>query len=186
MKRGDYLGARDDFTRVLDLRAGESPSDAETYAHRGWAYFFADAWQPALRDFEQAVRLDPAYGDAYTGRGLARVMLGRYREAVADAQEALRRGPTRPEMMHNLACVFAQAVARSQADGAARDRAALAARYREQALKAVRQTLALLPPDGRRTFLRDSIAPDPALDPIRQAPGFQQLLEEYGLAGTPH
>jgi tetratricopeptide (TPR) repeat protein len=179
MKLGDYLGARDDYTRVILGQPG-----AEIFEHRGWAYFFADAWQPALRDFDEALRLDPGRGDAYTGRGLARVMLGRYRDAASDAEEALRRKPATPEMMHNLACVFAQAAARAEADSAP-DRLTLAAGYRERALGAVGQTLALVPAEGRTAFLRDSVVPDRALDPIRQAPAFRQLLKEYGLDRAP-
>jgi tetratricopeptide (TPR) repeat protein len=179
MKLGDYLGARDDYTRVILERPG-----AEIYEYRGWAYFFADAWQPALRDFDEAVRLDPQRGDAYTGRGLTRVMLGRYREAVGDADEALRRKPDAPEMMHNLACVFAQAAARAEADTAT-DRLTLAADYRERAVRAVRATLALVPAPGRAAFLRDSVVPDRALDPIRQVPAFRELLKEYQLDRAP-
>jgi tetratricopeptide (TPR) repeat protein len=178
MKLGDYLGARDDYARV----ALEQPG-AEIFEHRGWAYFFADAWQPALRDFDDALRLDPDRGDAYVGRALARVMLGRYREAVADADEALKRKPTAPEMMHNLACVFAQAAARAEADAAATDRLARAAGYRERAVAAIRETLALLPADRRAAFLRESVLPDKALDPIREAPAFRDLLAEYRVRG---
>ena len=179
MKLGDYLGARDDYARVVLEHPG-----AEIFEHRGWAYFFADAWQPALRDFDEALRLDPQRGDAYTGRALARVMLGRYRDAVRDADEALGRKPAAPEMMHNLACVFAQAVARAEADSVP-DRLTLSARYRDRAVAIVRQTLALVPADRRAAFLRESVLPDRALDPIRQAPGFRELLKEYRLDGAP-
>jgi tetratricopeptide (TPR) repeat protein len=175
MKLGDYLGACDDYTRVVLAQPG-----AEIYEHRGWAYFFADAWRPALRDFDEALRLDPERGDAYTGRGLACVMLGRYREAVCDADEALKRGPLTPEMMHNLACIFAQAAARADADSAP-DRVTLAAGYRERAVAAVRRTLELVPIDKRAAFLRASVVPDAALDPIRDSPAFRQVLREHGL-----
>jgi tetratricopeptide (TPR) repeat protein len=175
MKLADYLGACDDYTRVV-----QAQPDAEIYEHRGWAYFLADAWRPALRDFDEALRLDPERGDAYTGRGLARVMLGRYREAVRDVDEALKLQPSTPEMMHNLACVFAQAAARAEADSAP-DRATLAAKYRERAIAAVRRTLELVPIDKRAAFLRESVVPDTALDPIRNSSAFQQVLKEHDL-----
>ncbi len=88
MQLGAYLDASEDYTRAL-----EAGPDSDLLVHRGFAFYFADAWQPANRDFDQALRLNPEDGDAYTGRGLAQVMLGRYREAVADADEALRRQP---------------------------------------------------------------------------------------------
>jgi tetratricopeptide (TPR) repeat protein len=175
MKRGDFLGARDDYTRALEIQPG-----AETHAHRGWAYFFLDAWRPAWHDFDAAVRLDRAGADAYVGRGLAAVMLGRYREAAADAAEALARRLKSPEMMHNLACVFAQAVARVRADACARDRDSLTTRYHERALEAIRQTLALVPDGERPAFWKTKIAPDSALDPVRDSAEFRQLLKQYG------
>jgi len=173
MRQGDYLGACDDYTRVLETEPG-----AEIYRHRGWAYFFADAWRPALRDFGEAVRLDSKDADAYAGRGLARVMLGQYREAVADAEESLRCRPATPEMMHNLACLYAQAVARVEADAKASDRAALTDRYRASAVRAIRRTLAMVRPEDRAAFWRDKILPDSALNPIRESSEFRKLQRE--------
>jgi serine/threonine-protein kinase len=172
MKLGKYPEAVEDYTRALDLAA-----DADIYQHRGWAHFFCDAWQLAIRDFSRAIELDATLGDAYTGRGLARVMLGNHRLAVADAETALGRKPGTPEMMHNIACIFAQASARAEADPQQPDREALAERYRRRAVKAVRRTLALLRPEERPAFWRDIIVPDKALTPLRNDTEFQQLQE---------
>jgi serine/threonine-protein kinase len=174
MKRGKYPEAVDDYTRAL-----ERAPDADVYQHRGWAYFFSDAWKLALRDFAKAIELDPGAGDAYTGRGLARVMMGDYRRAVADAEEALRRKPGTPEMMHNIACTFAQAVARAEADLPAEDRKSLADNYRRRALEAVHQTLAMLRPEEGFSFWQEKILPDTALTPVRNDADFKRLQEEY-------
>jgi tetratricopeptide (TPR) repeat protein len=169
MKLGKYPEAVEDYTRALELAP-----DADAYQHRGWAHFFSEAWKLALRDFSRAIELDPAAGDAYTGRGLARVMLGDYRGAVADAEAALLRKPRTPEMMHNIACIFAQAVARAKAD-----RQSLADSYRSRALKAVHQTLAMLRPEERSSFWQEKILPDAALAPIRNDAEFKRLRDEY-------
>ncbi len=174
MKLGRYPEAVDDYSRALELAP-----DADTYQHRGWAHFFADAWKLALRDFSKAIELDPEAGDAYTGHGLAQVMLGSYREAVTDAEAALRRKPRTPEMMHNIACIFAQAVARAEADPQAQ-RQALTDDYRRRALEAVHQTLAMLRPVERASFWQDKVLPDAALAPIRNDAGFRRLQDEYG------
>jgi tetratricopeptide (TPR) repeat protein len=179
LQQGDYLGARDDYSQALRLNP-----DAQTYCQRGWAYFFADAWRPAERDFEEALRLDRELGDAYTGRGLARVMLGQHGPAVVDAEEALKRKPATPERMHNLACIFAQAVARVGEDPGRADRATLAQRYRDRALGTIRQTLELLPARERPAFWRDKICPDKALDPVRDSPNFRRLSEEHRFPST--
>jgi tetratricopeptide (TPR) repeat protein len=174
MKLAKYADAVDDYTQALALAP-----DADIFEHRGWAHFFSDAWKLALRDFSKSIELDAEAGDAYTGRGLARVMLGQYREAVVDAETALERKPRTPEMMHNIACTFAQAVARAEADLQSGDRQLLAERYRRRALAAVRDTLAMVSPSERRAFWQNKIVPDAALAPIFQEVEFKRLQEEY-------
>jgi tetratricopeptide (TPR) repeat protein len=173
MKLGKYPEAVEDYTRAL-----ERAPDADIYQHRGWAHFFSDAWKLALRDFARAIELDPEAGDAYTGRGLARVMLEHYRGAVEDAEAALRRKPGTPEMMHNIACIFAQALACAEADLQEEDRQFLAGSYRRRALEAVRQTLAMLRPEDRLSFWQDKVLPDAALTPIRNDAEFKRLQDE--------
>jgi hypothetical protein len=107
-------------------------------------------------------------------------MLGEYRGAVADAEAALLRKPRTPEMMHNIACIFAQAVARAEADLQEEDRQPLARSYRSRALKAVHQTLALLRPEERSSFWQDKVLPDAALKPVRNDAEFKRLQGEYG------
>src|SRR5262249_34801259 len=174
MKLGKYPEAVEDYTRALELAP-----DGDIYQHRGWAHFFSDAWKLALRDFSKAIELDPASGDAYIGRGLARVMLGDYRGAVSDAEVALLRKPRTPEMMHNIACIFAQAVARAEADLQEVDRQFLAESFRSRALKAVHETLARLRPEERSSFWQDRILPDAALTPIRNEAEFKRLQDVY-------
>ena len=174
----DYLGAVDDYTHVLEIEPG-----ADIYTHRGWAYYFADALKPALRDFDEAARRDPNSGDAHVGRGLCRVTLGSYGPAVADADEALNLAPATPEMMHNIACIFALAVAKVQNDATEAQRHSLALQYQKRAVEAIRRTLTMLPPGDRLPFWRDKIHPDPALDAIRPCPEFKQFEEKYGAPG---
>jgi tetratricopeptide (TPR) repeat protein/tRNA A-37 threonylcarbamoyl transferase component Bud32 len=185
-KLGQYAAAVSDYTVGLEGVRGLTPAErAEVCNHRGWAYFFTDAWQLALADFEEALRGVPGHVEALVGRGLARVMLGRYREAVADAEEALGRRPVAPEMLHNVACIFAQAAGKVRADPAAANATALAARYGERAVDALRRALELLRPEQRLPFWRATVFPDPALDPIRQTRGFKQLAARYPPAAPP-
>jgi serine/threonine protein kinase/predicted Zn-dependent protease len=174
MKLGKFADAVDDYTRAL----GRAPPDSDIYQHRGWAHFFSDAWKLALRDFSKAIELDATAADAYIGRGLALVMLGDYRAAVADADAALDRRPKTPEMMHNIACAFAQAVARAEADSGQPDHRSLAARYRGRAVAALRQALAMVPSEQRRAFWQEKVLPDAALAPLRNAAEFRQLTLE--------
>jgi tetratricopeptide (TPR) repeat protein len=162
--RGDYLGARDDYTRALDLHA-----DPEVFLHRGWAYYFADAWKPAQNDFDEALRQRPPPTDASIGRGLTHMMQGHYREAVADAEQALHCPPNTPEMTHNLACLFALASVHPEVC------ASVAAQHCDRACALLGQALVLVPLESRRRFWRERIVPDKALDSIRHHPAFQAL-----------
>jgi eukaryotic-like serine/threonine-protein kinase len=179
MRLGRYSEAVEDFTSVLRGASNTDPSNTDTYAERGWANFFLDAWKPALRDFEKAIKDDPKNRDAHIGRGLASVMLGRYLEAVADAEQALEGAPDTPEMLHNIACIFAQAAAQAGSVDSGNTGRALAHQYRDRALEALRQAVSLVPRDKRVNFWRKKVSPDRWLDPIRTTSGFKQL--ESGL-----
>ena len=177
MQRRDYQQAAFAFDAYFNL--GGKPV-GDIYCTRGWAYFFSEDWNAALHDFEDALRLNSENGEAYVGRGLARVMLGHYREAVGDAEAALERKPTTPEMMHNVACIFSLAASQSERD----DALPSAARYREQAVDAVRGTLTLVPPSDRGAFWREKIFPDKALDAIRNGAAFKQWTQEFAKSSS--
>jgi tetratricopeptide (TPR) repeat protein len=168
---GAFLGAVNDYGEALHQ---EAEPDAALFTHRGWAYSLLESWKPALGDFEAALRLDRNQTDAYVGRGLARVMQGDYRAGVADAEEALRRGPTTPEMMHNVACTLALASARADHDAAA-DGKRLAADWRTRAVEVVGKALGMVPAAERRRFWREQVWPDRALDPLRSEAAFKEL-----------
>ena len=91
-----------------------SPPSPFLHARRGWAYLVSGAPHLALRDFEEAIRLDPSSGDAYSGRGSALVALGRCREAVADAEESLRHGESDARSHYSAARILALAANRSR------------------------------------------------------------------------
>src|SRR5262249_28664543 len=145
--RLDYAGAVEDYTRALDVRR-----DSRTLALRGWVYLVQESPTPALHDFQAAIDLDPANGDAYSGPGYARVRLGRYRRGVADAEKALACGPEQnPRLLCSAARVFAQAVGRIDAE---RDRPGLQtleerSGYQDRALQLLRRAVELHRPGER-------------------------------------
>jgi serine/threonine protein kinase/Flp pilus assembly protein TadD len=175
MKLSKYPEAAEDYGRVL-----EQVPDGEIYQHRGWANFFSDAWRLALRDFSKAIELNPETGDAYTGRGLAEVMLGNYKPAIADAETALNHKPRTPEMMHNVACIFAQAAAGAELDQSEPDRQHVTIRLRKRAVAAVVETMTMIRPEERASFWHNKVLPDKALVPILNEPEFKRLQEEHG------
>ncbi|HTK74904.1 MAG TPA: hypothetical protein VL371_06560, partial [Gemmataceae bacterium] len=87
-------------------------------------------------------------------------MHGDYRLAIADAEAVLGRNkPDTPEMMHNVACVYALAAARVRADAAERDRDAVEAGYRRQAMAALRKAFDMVPAGQRAAYWRDKMRP---------------------------
>jgi tetratricopeptide (TPR) repeat protein len=171
VRQGHFAGAVEDYTEALHLER-----DASILEHLGWAYFFTDAWKLAEQSFDESLKLDGKTGDAQVGRGLARVMLGDYRRAVADAETVRSKNkPDTAEMMHNVACIYALAVARVRTDSAQAHREEFEKRYRQQAIATLGKALLLVPADKRFAFWQESMRPDSALDAIRQSPEFAQL-----------
>ena len=167
----DYPGAVEDYTQAARLQR-----DASILLHRGWAYFFTDAWRMAERDFEEALHIETTMADAQIGRGLARVMLGAYKPAVADALAVLERQPPKQaEMMHNVACIFALAAGRVHGDSATKEREGLKAEYCRQALATLQKALELVPKAERAEYWKTKMCPDSALDPIRSSTEFVKL-----------
>jgi tetratricopeptide (TPR) repeat protein len=196
MKLGRFLDAGDDYTQALQGTidpqrvaalvglagtTGLRAAQAELRAHRGWAWFFGNAFELALRDFNQAGRLLPPNGDTCAGRGLCQVMLGRYAEAVADARQALRLGVPTPEMTFNVACIFSLAAGKVRADAAQPKRRDLEAQYRTQAIALIHSALGLVPDEKRAVFWETKMRHDQALDPIRGSAEFVQLEKDHAL-----
>jgi eukaryotic-like serine/threonine-protein kinase len=177
-QQGDHGGAVDDFSRYLVAGA-----DADLLVERGWEYFECQAWSLALRDFQEALRLDAENHYALNGRALAYAYTGRYREAVKDGEAALRRTPDSPARNYNIACVYAVAATKVAADDKADDRAALAGRYRGRAMDLLQESLDLRPEKVRPSFWRDTVQKDTALESIRKEPRYVRLEEQYGKAG---
>jgi tetratricopeptide (TPR) repeat protein/tRNA A-37 threonylcarbamoyl transferase component Bud32 len=164
----DYDGAIEDDTLAHALR----PRSAAILARRGRLFLVSGATRLALRDFEQAIDLDPsspASADAYVGRGLARASLGLHREAVADAMRAVRMGEPTDEILYSAARIHAQAAGAAAAEikKTGQAAAALASRHQDQALELLRQAIARLPAAERRSFLHDVVQTDPELASIR-------------------
>jgi eukaryotic-like serine/threonine-protein kinase len=177
-KIGRLADAVDDYTRALDL-----DPDPVGHSQRGWSYLLIyDAPKLALRDFEMALKLDPAHTDAFNGRGTCRVMLGAFPLGIADAEEAVRRAADAPRMIYKSARIYAIIVGKLEADALKGDRKAVEMRGQclDRALELLRQSLKGLPAEQRPGFWKELVESDNAFASIRRAPAYGKLMVEYG------
>src|SRR5207253_9497577 len=135
----------------------------------------------ALRDFDEAIKLDGDNDDALAGRGYAQIRLGRLTEALADADKALRHAPSTTEQarrhLYNVARVFAQAAGQVKVDARPSYRRTQDPRsqYQDRAVELILKALGTLSLDQRVEFWRDYIQEDAAFQPIRRNEAFAQL-----------
>jgi serine/threonine protein kinase/Tfp pilus assembly protein PilF len=164
----DHAGAIADAGAALALSSDKEK--VELLARRGWLYIVVDAPRLALRDFEDAIRLDPSHGDAHAGRGSARLRLGEHHEAVADAEKALGLGEPTARMLYKAARVYALAAVVAAAEVRKRGPATapLVARYQDRAVALLREALKRMPRDQQAAFWHEVFSSDPALRALRR------------------
>jgi len=85
------------------IRSGrETPENlAVAFANRGRAWSEKGEYDRAMRDFDNAVRLDPNFADVFNYRGIADVAQGQYDRAVQDYDQAIRLDPNYAIALYN-------------------------------------------------------------------------------------
>jgi tetratricopeptide (TPR) repeat protein len=96
LKRQHYAAAADLFTSALS-----EDQTAETYYHRGLAYFFQHKLDAAVSDWNKALSLAPDWAMAYRQRANAFAELGRGDRARADYDRAIQLDPREPRAYFN-------------------------------------------------------------------------------------
>jgi len=89
----DHAKAVENYSEAIRLLDPASPNLATAYSSRGFAYMKAEAYDSAIADFNQVIRLDPDPAEAYNNRGYAYAGKGDYERAMKDYNEALRLDP---------------------------------------------------------------------------------------------
>lgn len=172
--------AIDDYGRALDAKPKDEEK-ASLYLYRGQEYLAINALEPALRDFEEAVRLSPNSADAYLGCAHARIRLGDVARGLADAEKAVKGQPKEARLWHGAARVYAQAAGQLKAQqGQEPAQARLRATYQNRALVLLFEAVSHVPLNQRQAYLRDNVMKDTALYPVRQLREFVQLVERVG------
>lgn len=88
---------------ALDTSLQLAPRNAQAVALRGFALAAQNRIREATAEFEQAIALDGALGNAWLGRGLCRIRRGQLSEGRADLQVAATLEPQRALLRSYLA-----------------------------------------------------------------------------------
>ncbi|MFA5039668.1 MAG: tetratricopeptide repeat protein [Candidatus Omnitrophota bacterium] len=97
---------KDPMTLWNDVLA-KAPGKARAYKARGFEYEKQGDFGRALKDYQTALSLDPAYDQAYLSRGNILVARGEYRQALADYDAAIALNPDYAQAYHNRAVLSA-------------------------------------------------------------------------------
>ena len=86
-KHGDYDRAIVYLTSAF-VHARTPVSQARIYCNRGEAYWLGGEVDRAIKDWSEAIRLNPMLADAYNNRGTAYFQKGDHQRALADYRKA--------------------------------------------------------------------------------------------------
>ena len=79
--------------------AAANPNSAEAHSNLGWGYYGVDKWDEAVREFNEALRLEPGHVDALYGLALTRKGAGAKVEAVSAFNATLEQLPKLEDQM---------------------------------------------------------------------------------------
>ena len=85
LENENFAEAIEQFTAVIEA----VPNFAEGYNQRAIAYFIIEAWENALEDCQQTIKLNPHHFGAFAGMGHVYLRLGKIGEAVDAYKQAL-------------------------------------------------------------------------------------------------
>lgn len=106
-KRGEYQAAI--YHSTLALESGELAPKTQAIAlnNRGYAHDLLGASARAIRDYGEAIRVNPKFAVAYNNRGFVLNSRGEHVRAAADFTEAIRLRPDYSDAFNNRGIAFA-------------------------------------------------------------------------------
>ena len=90
-------------TRVIQSGRENQRDLASAYFNRGLAYGHKGDFDRAIRDFDQAIKINPNYPDALNNRGLAYISQGQFDRAIQDFDQVLKLDPKDADAIRNRA-----------------------------------------------------------------------------------
>ncbi len=80
----------------MKKNTAEDYIDANSYYNRGWAMYKLGRYEEAIKDYDQAIRINPNNDACYNSRGWTKYLMRNYNEAVEDCSCAIRLNPKSP------------------------------------------------------------------------------------------
>ncbi len=117
LEQEDYSGALVHYERAIELGL-DTASAVEVYKGRGWTYFNVGEHNLAMRDLDQAIKLDPKDAGGYYYRARVYSSKGEYDQAIRDIDQAIKLDPNNAEIYNIRAGIY---VARGELDKAIAD-----------------------------------------------------------------
>jgi tetratricopeptide (TPR) repeat protein len=90
------------------IESGRQPQKqlAITFKTRGTVYFYKSDYDRAIRDYGEAIKLDPLYSEAFDNRCWTRATVNQLQDALKDCIESLRIRPNFAPATDTLAFVY--------------------------------------------------------------------------------
>ncbi|QDL99171.1 tetratricopeptide repeat protein [Rhodopseudomonas palustris] len=85
--------AGDPTVKSLSAQIADKPSDGNAYYRRGQVYASKGAYRTAIKDFDEAIRLNAKDVEAYNNRCWVRTVIGELESALPDCDQALQLRP---------------------------------------------------------------------------------------------
>ena len=102
----DYNGAIDNFLLCLESDELTDKAVAQVFFGLGLAYTAKGDHYQAIKDYGEAIRLNPDHAWAYNNRCWSYAVLRRGEEALKDCEEAVRLMPDQAEILDSRALAY--------------------------------------------------------------------------------
>lgn len=97
-KNGEFERAIDYYNQAIAVEP-----DPRLFTSRGFVYIRMNKFESALRDLDEALRLDPDNAYGLSNRGLVKTKLNRLSEARFDLEKSRQKDPSNPYVYKHLA-----------------------------------------------------------------------------------
>ncbi len=84
----------------------KSPAKARPHYNLGNSYYLRGMMERSIREFENAIQIDPGYADAYLNLGVAYASTGEVEKAMTALHKAIQMNPTDAESHYNLGLLY--------------------------------------------------------------------------------